>query len=85
MPTYGGASARVFKAFTPTGVVASGMFIIFQCWLIFLQVTASSVAYTWSLGDAAGSSANLCPKLYAKTGVGCQYFQYWNQQTKLLH
>src|ERR1035437_6713767 len=74
MPTYGGASARVLKTYSPTGVVAQGNVYYISMLVNFSAVTASSVAYTWSLGDAAGTSSNLCPKLCAKTGVGANTF-----------
>ena len=70
------ATSRVYKLFSPTGVVASGN--VYYCsFLIRLTAvgagtgTADSYCFTW--GDAAGSSSNLCPKLYAQSsGAGYQ-------------
>jgi hypothetical protein len=67
MPT-GSATARVFKTFTPAGVVASGN-VYYISFLINITATnATSANYSLCLGDAAGSSANLCPKLFYRTG-----------------
>jgi hypothetical protein len=67
------ATSRVTKLFTPTGVVASGN--VYYCSFLMRLAsvtagtgTADSYGFTW--GDAAGSSSNLCPKLYTRVDVG---------------
>jgi hypothetical protein len=72
MPVYS-ATSRVFKAFSPTGVVATGNVYYISFLLRLTQTfatTGTTANYCLALGDAAGSSANLCPKLYARTDVG---------------
>jgi hypothetical protein len=72
MPVGTSSSARVFKTFTPTGVVASGNVYYISFLLNLTQVFAMGATtsnYSLALGDAAGSSSNLCPKLYARTDV----------------
>jgi|CZKP01.1.fsa_nt_gi hypothetical protein len=74
MPVGTATAARVFKTFTPTGVVATGNVYYFSFLLNLTQTFAMGATtsnYCLALGDAAGSSANLCPKLYARTsGAG---------------
>jgi hypothetical protein len=72
MPVYA-ATSRVFKLFSPTGVVASGNVYYFSFLLRLTQTfatTGTTANYCLSLGDAAGGSGNLCPKLFARTDVG---------------
>jgi hypothetical protein len=72
MPVGTSSSARVFKTFTPTGVVASGNVYYISFLLNLTQTfatTGTTANYCLSLGDAAGGSGNLCPKLYARTDV----------------
>lgn len=71
MPAYG-ATSRVIKLFSPTGVVASGNVYYISFLLRLTQTfatTGTTANYCLSLGDAAGSSSNLSPKLYARTDV----------------
>src|ERR1035437_784386 len=72
MPVWTGTS-RVIKLFSPTGVVATGNVYYFSFLLNLTQTfatTGTTANYCLSLGDAAGTSSNLSPKLYARTDVG---------------
>jgi hypothetical protein len=81
MPVFS-ATARVFKTFTPKGVIATGDVYYFSFLINLTATTASSANYCLALGDNAGTSSNLVPKLFARnSGTGTFNFGISKQTT----